>query len=280
MAGSSARRARRLHPDDESTGDKAAADDPGSGGASAARRPLNRTAAKRPTAARPDSKRPTAKQPSEERPAPSPDVPAAPASVSPPTGRAPLMTRIAGAIDKRGDAPAQLSAPLRMQGNEPNFGYVVAAILVVIPVVFLTDATGKGAPAHPSSLAPAIAVVLALVMAASIRLSNRILTAFLGVTSTLAISATQTPNSVRFLSTVDLLFALGFAMWVTLRQSKARNAVLAERRRANQAARGARPAGGAGSRPARGRRGRKAAETAEPAGPPPSARYTPPKKRT
>jgi hypothetical protein len=278
MAGSSARRARRLNADNE----KAADDEPAGDGEPAVRRPLNRTAATRPTAARPAAARPSAKRPTEapaaDRPGPAPTAPAAPAAAPPSTGRAPLAARIVGAIDKRGDAADQLASSVRMQGKETTYGSVAAVVLAVIPVVFLTVTTGKGAPPHPSSLAPAIGLVLALAMAASVRLSNRIVTALLAVTSTLATTVTQTPTSVRFLSTVDLLVALGFAMWVTLRQSKSRNAAMAERRKANQAARGT--GGGAGSRPARGRRGRRAAEAAEPAGPPPSARYTPPKKRT
>ncbi|MDQ2726529.1 MAG: hypothetical protein M3Y91_01380 [Actinomycetota bacterium] len=234
------------------------------------------------------------------RPTPSegPDGPSAP---PPAAGRAPHVTRLLEAIDQRGDRPSKLASSVRMRGNEPTVGYVIGALQVIIPVAFLTVTTGRGAPPHPATVAPVIGLVLALCMAASIRLSNRILTAFLAVTSTLATTATAVPASVRALSTVDLLAGLGFAMWITLRQSKARNVVLAERRKANQAARSAggrnvggrnvggrnvaRSAGGrnarldAGSRPASSRRGRKAAEAAEPAGPPPSARYTPPKKR-
>lgn len=178
-----------------------------------------------------------------------------------------------------------------MQGNEMTLGFAVAAVLVVVPVVFLTVTTGKGAVAHPPTVAPAIGVILALAMAATLRLNNRILTAFLAVTSTLATTSVgnAVPTAVRPLSTVDLVAALVFAMWITLRQSKARNAALAERRKADRAAGGTTGQGGrggrqsagrsTGGRPA-GRRGRKASEAEELTGPPPSARYTPPKKRS
>lgn len=301
MAGSSARRARRLNAlgektvDENATNETATNDEPGDGNGRAVRQPLNRTAARRPTAARPAAKRskpaprePATKQPATKQPAAKQPAPAAT------TDRPPLLTRMARAIDKRSDNPDEPASSLRMRGNETTFGYASAAILAIVPVVFLTVTTGPGAPPHPVTVAPAIGVVLALAMAASMRLSNRILTAFLAVTSSLATTATAVPTSVRPLSTVDLLAALGFALWITLRQSKARNAVLAERRKANQAVgntpsrnaggrgaggRGA-GAGGAGARPAGGRRGRKAAEAAEPTGPPPSARYTPPKNRS
>lgn len=306
MAGSSARRARRLNDADgkaptekaveEKTGTpKSAGDRPDDPDVPASRRPLNRTAARRPTAARPTPVAPSAAASAPSGPQKAQGAQGAqratadPPATPPPTRRSPLLAQVVSALNKGGDDPAQVASSLRMRGNETTLGYAVAAVLAVVSVVFLTVTTGKGAPAHPITLLPAIGLVLALAMAATVQLSNRILSAFLAVTSSLATTATQAPNSVRSLSTVDLLAALLFAVWITLRQSKARSVLLAERRKANQAARGGgsrsaggrtahgRPTGAAGERP--GRRGRKAAE-AEPAGPPPSARYTPPKKRS
>ena len=296
MAGSSARRARRLNAlsenavDDKVTNEGATNDKPGGRDEQAVRKPLNRTAARRPTAARPAAKQPAGKQPAAKQPATDRPTPVASSASTGPsaltaastetTDRATLLARFVGAIDQRRDPADRPVSSLRMRDKETSVAYVVAAVQVVVPVVFLTVTTGKGAPAHPLTLAPAIGLVLALAMAASIRLSNRILTAFLAVTSTLATTSVgnAVPLSVRSLSTVDLLAALLFAMWITLRQSKARNAVLAERRKANQAVRSA-GSHSAESRGAGGRRGRKAAEAAEPTGPPPSARYTPPKNR-
>ncbi|MDQ6839020.1 MAG: hypothetical protein M3137_11990, partial [Actinomycetota bacterium] len=170
------------------------------------RRPLTRTAARQPSAKRPAVERSTSTEPA---------TPAPPPTRT--TNQGSFVTRVLHAIDKRGDDPDQTGSPVRMRGNEATLGYAAAAVLTIIPVIFLTVTTGKGAPAHPVTAAAAIGVVLGLVMAASIRLSNRILTAFLAVGSSLATTATAVPTSVRPLSTVDLLAALGFAMLITLR---------------------------------------------------------------
>jgi hypothetical protein len=299
VAGSSARRARRLTARNQSSvagrtvadsgdADKTAAAGEGreaTPGKPTARRPLNRTAARRPGAARPDA---VALKVAAGSDAPTPAVDAP--TTRPAGDKAPLVVRLAASIDQRGDSHRKTTSTVRMQDNEVTVGYVAAAILIVVPVIFLTVTTGKGAVAHPPTVAPAIGVVLALAMAATLRLRNRIVTASLAFTSTVSTTSVgnAVPSAVRPLSTLDLA-VLAFAMWITLRQSKARSAALAERRKANQAARGTTGAGGRGGRqpagpraagrPAGGRKGRKAAE-AEPAGPPPSPRYTPPKKRS
>ncbi len=189
--------------------------------------------------------------------------------------RIPAAGRLAAFLDKRHDDPDQPTSSLRMRGNETLIAYAASLVLAVIPIVFLTVTTGKGAPAHPRAVVPALGLVLGVAMAASVQLSNRVLSAILAMASSLATTATVAPVSVRYLSTADLFAALGFSVLVLLRQSKARNALLAERRKAKQTSRPSRPNG---TEPAR--RGRKGAKEPEPTGPRPSSRYTPPKKRS
>lgn len=177
--------------------------------------------------------------------------------------------RVTSLLGTQQNDPSKPPSSLRMGGREPAVAYVVAGVLAVLAIIFLTAAGDKALP-HPDRVFPAIGLVLALAMAASVRLNNRIVTAIAGMASTLAATgnASGIPISVRGLSTIDLVAATGFAVWVTLRQSKARNLRLAEQRRAVAA-----------TRPARGgkKAGRKGAMVEELKGPPPSRRYTPPK---
>ncbi len=272
MAGSSARRARRLHPIEDP--EDADIDDAGAPPSDrpVPQRRLNRTAAtsRRAPVAAPSPAPPAPSRPSapREKPAGRP-TDAAPA---PDTARSPALLRVMGALDRRVDDPDEPTSSLRMRPQEIKVGYLAAIVLIVIPIVFLTVTTGKGAPAHPSSVLPALGLVLAVAMVATISLSNRILSAILAASSSLATTSSLVPTSVRGLSTVDLIAAMGFAVWISLRQSKARKLALVQRRKAAQAGRPG------GPRPAR--KGRRDAKVEEPTGPPPSARYTPPKKRS
>jgi len=275
MAGSSARRARRLQPIEDvelpAAGDAGAT--PSAQPVSARR--LNRTAAttsRRAPVAAPSPGPPPPSRPSPQRhKAVGRPTDAAPAS-APATTRSPALIRVMGALDRRGEDPDEPTSSLRMRPQEIKVGYLAAVVLIVIPIVFLTVTTGKGAPAHPSAVLPAIGLVLAVAMVATISLSNRILSAILAGSSSLATTSSVVPASVRGLSNVDLIAAMGFAVWISLRQSKARKLAVVQRRKAAQAGRPG------GTRPAR--KGRRDTKVEEPTGPPPSARYTPPKKRS
>lgn len=182
--------------------------------------------------------------------------------------------RLAALFGPQSDDGSGVPSSLLMQAREFNVAYAVAVVLVIIPVAFLAAGPGAGAP-HPSKLLPAVGAALALAAAASVRLANRVDTSILAVLSSLATTTAVVPNTVRFLSTLDLFAALGFALWISLRQSKVRNQRMAERRAAARQAK-ARSAGRAGTPTARGRKGQKAVE---PVGRPANRRYTPPKNR-
>jgi hypothetical protein len=170
---------------------------------------------------------------------------------------------------RRPSAPAApLPKPSAMQSPEDRVGYVVAALLFAGGIAFaLTTQAGK----HPSIGFPlggsALAVGLAVI---TWRYRNRFLSGMTAVVAALLVNTAKPAVSLVFLFYLVLVGPLAWAIWLTLRQSKAARAVQAtqprqtpEQRRADREARKAR------------KRGEEPPAPARPA-PEPNRRYTPP----
>jgi uncharacterized membrane protein YccC len=167
--------------------------------------------------------------------------------------------------------PDPVGGPSRMQGNEPLWGYAVAVLLVVVAVLDLTVTTGAGAPKHPTTWTPAAGLVLALVLAGTMRYRSRLLSPFVAIFAAFFVTLSKGPRVLGFPHILALVVAVGFALLVSMRQRKDQKALTpnmtaADRREAADA-----------------RRRRRKGEPEPPPGPkrpPPSARYTPPKSKT
>ncbi len=173
--------------------------------------------------------------------------------------------------------PKEASAPVdpkRMQPDEIRYGYIVAAVLIVVAVVNMTVTTGKGAPKNPPYLLSAIGIVLALAMIVLMRAHRRMLAPFAAVASAFCVTFGKTPNSLVAAHLVAIIAPVIWAFWVTQRSNKA---IRAERIEAAKAKREARQTGrkqGASQPGGRGRR-----KEAEQTGPAANRRYTPPKTK-
>jgi hypothetical protein len=165
--------------------------------------------------------------------------------------------------------PSETDAnPAAMKGNEPILGLVVAAVILVVAVLDLVVTKGTGAPRHPDRWAPLVGIVLAVVLAVSLRWRNRLASPFIAIFAAYFVEVGKTPRSLTYPHVIALASAVGFAVMLTLRhrqeQKAAGGAMSAADRRAAADAR---------------RRRRKGEPEPAPAvkRPPPSARYTPPK---
>jgi len=161
-----------------------------------------------------------------------------------------------------------------MRGKEAQYGYIVAAELLLIAILNLAVTHGAGAPAHPQTGKSIAGVVAAAAMFPIVRTGKRMAASFSAIIAAFFVSLPQVPNSLRLLHIFALLVPLAYALLLTQRQ---RREALAQNR-----ARGPR-ASNPGGRQAR------AAKAAKPGrGSPPrpaspsrvSGRYTPPKKGT
>lgn len=157
--------------------------------------------------------------------------------------------------------PASTLRPMELREWEIPAGYAVAGVIVLLAILELTVTHGKGAVKNPSPVLPLLAVVMALVQAATIRFKNRLLTALTGVAGGLLIVATRVPDSLAVPHSFGFLVPIIYAFLVTNRHNRAQRALRGPR---NQARGG-------------GRRGSNAAP--EPTGPKASRRYTPPRPK-
>ena len=159
----------------------------------------------------------------------------------------------------------------RLRGNEITYGYAVGGIIALAGVLMLVITTGKGAPKHPTTIWPALGVVLGIATILTIRFRNRMLTSLVAIAGGFVSGQARTPNSLSGVKIVALLAPVLYGILVFRRQSKADRALRASQPRMTSAERKA----------ARGR-GRTAAAQDEPAPgrPKPSGRYTPPKSKT
>lgn len=163
------------------------------------------------------------------------------------------------------------ASPMRMQGREPVWGYAAAALLTAGAVADLLDTTGRGAPAHPLLWPSWVGLALAVGLAGSIRLRNRLLSPFTAIFSAFFLTLGRGPDSLAPVHIVVLIGAVGFAVAVTMRQRRQQRALAPARGRSGRGRAG--PGAGTPSR-------RAAGEGERPRKPPASRRYTPPKKST
>jgi hypothetical protein len=158
--------------------------------------------------------------------------------------------------------------PATMKGSEPLFGYGVAAVLVIVAVLDLTITTGSGAPKHHSASEPVIGLLLAGVLAVSLRWRNRLVSPFIAIFAAFFVTLAKAPSALSIPHIIALVVAVGFAVQLSVRQRRDQKALgpamsPAERRAAADA-----------------RRRRRKGEPEPAPGikrPPPNARYTPPK---
>jgi hypothetical protein len=174
--------------------------------------------------------------------------------------------------------------PSAMRGPEPLYGYVVAAELLVVAILNLTDTHGPGAPAHPDTALAAAGILGAAAVVAAIRFTrHRMIVAFVTIAAAFLVSVPKIPNSLELVHVIAIAVPFVYAFILTQRQNKARVADIKQARaggstsggsRAGRTAAARRAETEAGRRDRRGRRG-----VPEPSGPKASNRYTPPKPK-
>lgn len=171
---------------------------------------------------------------------------------------------------KAAPAGQATAKPVRMQPPEDRYGYAVAALLFVAGIVFAT-VHGAGQAKHPDPIFPALGSVLAVLLALAIwRYRNRFASAMLAVLAAALVDTTKPPTDLVILDYLVIISAFIWAVWLTLRQSKATKALAASQPRLTPEQRRAqRKARKRGEEPASEGRHTPAA----------SRRYTPPKPR-
>lgn len=160
-----------------------------------------------------------------------------------------------------------------MQSPEDRWGYALCALLVLAGIAFAA-VHGKGSPKHPSPLFPSLGAALAAVVAYTIwRYRNRFASGMLAVVAALLVNLARPPNSLLIVYYLVLIGPLAWAVWLTMRQTKATRALAASQPRAPAGQRGAGRQTGNHDGKKRGRGGEPVPERR---GPAPSGRYTPP----
>jgi hypothetical protein len=174
--------------------------------------------------------------------------------------------------------------PSAMRGTEPLYGYVVAAEILVVAILNLTDTHGAGAPAHPQTALAAVGILGAAAVAAAIRFTrHRMVVAFVSIAAAFLVSVPKIPKSLELVHIFAIAIPFVYAFILTQRQNKARATEIREARAAGSGSGGSRAGRTAAARGAetqaqrRERRGRRGVP--EPSGPKASNRYTPPKPK-
>jgi hypothetical protein len=174
--------------------------------------------------------------------------------------------------------------PSAMRGTEPLYGYVVAAELLAVAILNLTDTHGAGAPAHPDKILAAIGILAAAAVVAAIRFTrHRMIVGFVTIAAAFVVTLPKTPSSLRLVHIIAIAIPLIYAFILTQRQNKDRMAEVKRARAGESGSNVARGGQTAAARRAeaqrrrRDRRGRRG--VAEPSGPKASSRYTPPKPK-
>jgi hypothetical protein len=155
-----------------------------------------------------------------------------------------------------------------MKGNEPTLGYGLVAVLIIVAVADLLITKGKGAPKHTTAWEPVVGIVLALVVAGTLRLRNRMVTPLIAVVAVFFLTLDKGPNSLELPHLFALILSIAYALTLSMRQRREQRALTgmsaAQTRRAQADAR------------RRRRKGEPEVETG-PKRPAASRRYTPPK---
>jgi hypothetical protein len=167
---------------------------------------------------------------------------------------------------RSGPPPADLPKPSAMQSPEDRYGYAVAALLLAAGILFAVS-TAKGK--HPSVAFPLAGSAVGVALAVLIyRLRNRFVGGITAVVGALLVNTAKPATNLVFVFYLVLLGPLAWAIWLTLRQSKAAKAVAAAQPRLSPEERRA-------QRKAR-KRGEEAPASVRPM-PERNRRYTPPK---
>lgn len=160
--------------------------------------------------------------------------------------------------------------PWVMRGTEMMYGYVVAAELILVAILELTDTHGKGAPAHPATGLSIAGLAASVLMIGLLQTRNRTFVALSTILASLLIDLPSVPNNLVLAKLFAVFIPIVYGIVLVRRRS--RSAQVRQQAGIEQAAPGR--SGGRGP----GRRG-----AAKPAATPTrtSGRYTPPKsKRT
>ncbi len=174
--------------------------------------------------------------------------------------------------------------PSALRGTEPLYGYVVAAELLVVAILNLTDTHGAGAPAHPDKILSAIGILAAVGVVAAIRLTrHRMIVGFVTIAAAFLVNLPKVPHSLQLAHVIAIAIPLVYAFILTQRQNKARMAEIKRARTGEPGASGTRSgrtsAAGRADEQAKRRERRGRRGVPEPSGPKASSRYTPPKPK-
>lgn len=128
-----------------------------------------------------------------------------------------LFADLSGANDDEDAEPS----PGRMKGREPLGGIGTAIIVALVGVLDLVVTTGAGAPAHPTTWAPVVGILLAIgLVVAIIWYRNRLLSPFLAIFAAFFVTLTKAPNSLELPHLAALIVAVAFAVLVSLHQRR------------------------------------------------------------
>lgn len=167
--------------------------------------------------------------------------------------------------------------PWVMRGTEMMYGYVVAAELILVAILELTDTHGKGAPAHPATALSIAGLAASVLMVGLLQTRNRTFVALSTILASLLIDLPSVPNNLVLAKLFAVFIPILYGIVLVRRRS--RSAQIRQQAGLDPA-----PArsGGRGSGGSGGRRGGRPGDTKTPAAPTrTSGRYTPPKsKRT
>jgi len=161
------------------------------------------------------------------------------------------------------------------------YGYLVAAELLVVAILNLTDTHGAGAPAHPEKLLSAVGILAAVAVAATIRFTrHRMVVGFVTIAAAFVVSLPKVPRSLNVVHVITIAIPLIYAFILTQRQNKARMAEIKQARAggSSEGRTGGKAAGGRSASPA-SRRERRRHGGEQQTGPKASNRYTPPKPK-
>jgi hypothetical protein len=172
--------------------------------------------------------------------------------------------------------------PSAMRGNEAQWGYVVAAALIVVAILNLTVTHGAGASKHPDTTLALVGLVASIALVPIIRTNHRFIVPLAAIGAAFFVTLpTRVPNSVRQVHIVALIIPVVYAFVLTQRQ---RRAATAQARAGRANATRAAASKGAAPKQARTRRTddrkpRRGRKSALQTGPAASSRYTPPKPK-
>jgi len=164
---------------------------------------------------------------------------------------------------------AQLK-PSAMRGSEFLYGVGVAVILLLVAILNVAVRHGAGAPKHPQTVLALVGLLAALAVFPLLLTRNRFIAPFGAVIAAFFVTLPSTPNSVKSLHAIAIVFPLVYALVLTQRQRKLAMAAAREKAAARQAA-------GDTATPRSGRRRKR---EPQPTGPIANRRYTPPKGKS